>query len=190
MNFFKNVFLMIVISLIASIRMIGQDAEYKMPIEFYLGGSYTIAPSFSIDGNWTINATTSASFYSLFGDLVINKNLIGRVQVSFLSSLSDELDSELISGFEMNGSLGYNLKLENNEKLSIPIMATIGYASIADESAKDPGMQLGVTMGLNYALAERVNATSTIRYLKGVGFESGAKISQLDLSFGVQYRIL
>jgi len=182
----------LVLSCIISGNVFSQSQENNVPINFFLGASYTIAPSFEIDGVWTVNESTSASFYSVFADLVINSNLIGRAQISSLavSSLSEELSEELESGFQMNGSLGYNAKPGGNDKISIPIMATIGYATVKERSVRDAGMQLGATLGLNYALNQKISASSTLRYLKGVEFSDGAKFNQIDISFGVLLRLL
>ena len=69
-------------------------------------------------------------------------------------------------------------------------MATIGYATVTDSDARDAGMQIGATIGLNYELTDRINASSSFRYLRGLEFNDGSKFNQLDISFGVQFRIL
>ena len=169
-----------------------QSDTPQIPVTWYLGGSYTVAPSYDIGGRWTINTKTSGNFYSLFTDLEINQRLIGRAQVSFLStsSLGDDLSSELESGFEMNGSLGYRFSFTEAPKISVPLMATIGFATVSDERRRDAGMQLGGTLGLNYALSERLEASGTLRILRGVEFSDGSKISQTDFSIGIRCRLI
>lgn len=191
MHNLKNLITVLALFLISTVNLLAQNTENKIPVNFYIGGSYTIAPSFDIDGIWTVNASTSAKFYSIFADLTINQNLIGRVQLSFLSipSLSEGISEQLNSGFQMNGSLGYNYQLPSKPKISLPIMATLGYATVVDNSARDAGMQVGGTVGLNYTITDRVNASSSIRYLKGLKFNDGAKFSQIDFSVGVQIRV-
>ena len=188
----QNILIVFALFIGTSLPMHAQETENNAPINFYLGGSYTIAPTFNINGRWTVNVNTSANFYSLFADLLINDILIGRVQTSFLSvsSLGDNLSSELVSGFEMNGSLGYSYRPSSNPKISIPIMATIGFATVVDDDSRDAGMQVGGTVGLNYQLTPRVSASNSFRYLKGLNFSDGSKFDQIDFSIGVQFKLL
>lgn len=168
-----------------------QENQTNVPIHLSIGGSFTIAPSLTIDGPWTGRNTSAANFLSIFADLIINDYLIGRVQYSSLmvSSVDDVFTNQIESGFELNGAIGYNYILKNNPKISIPIMATLGFATVDTRRAREAGMQVGLTTGLQYAFTNKISATGNLRYLKGLTVSEGAKFDQTDFSIGIMLRL-
>ncbi len=187
----SNLILFLTLVAIAGNTLKAQEAQNNIPIEFSIGGAYTIAPTINITGFWSGETEASANFYSAMADLTINNALTGRVVVSSLipSSVSGS-DREVESGFEMSGSMGYRLSFENNNKVTIPVMATLGYASFKDTSGRrEVGMQVGGTAGINYSITEKFSLTGTVRYLKGVGFNDGSKVDQVDMSIGFMVRL-
>lgn len=170
------------IVLFVIVYFFSMSALKAQSIKFGVGASYGIAPALSLQDD-----KSSASFYSFYGDLIVNKNFIGRAQfTTFIAeSFTMDLEDQVDSGIEFNGSLGYNMSFPSMVKLEIPIMATMGYASIKNRSFTRPGLQLGVTIAPKYMLHEKIAANVTLRYLKGTGFEDGRSLSQWDTSFGV-----
>ncbi len=194
MNSIKNgIVLILILAMAPALRGQNENNQIEAPVNFLLGASYTIAPTLKVNGPWTGSNETSGSFYSAYADLIINNKFIGRAVVSSLipSTLSNGLELAVESGFEMSGSMGYNYTLSSNQKINIPIMATIGFATVKTLSdRRDAGMQLGGTIGLNYDLTEKFILSGTARYLKGVDFSDGAKIDQVDVSLGIMIRLL
>lgn len=168
-----------------------QEAQTDVPIQLSIGGSFTMAPSLSIDGPWTGRNTSAANFLSVFTDLTINNYLIGRVQYSTLivSSVDDVFTNAIQSGFELNGAIGYNHIFKNNPKINIPIMATLGFATVDTRRAREAGMQVGITTGLKYMFTNRMSATGNLRYLKGLSVSDGAKFDQTDFSIGIMLSV-
>lgn len=175
------------IVLFVTINCISISIIKAQDIQIGLGASYGIAPSISLE-----DAKSSASFYSIYGDLVINNQLIGRAQFSSFNaeSFTEDLEGNVDSGLEFNGSLGYNMLFPSIDKLELPIMATIGYASVKNKSFTWPGMQLGFTLSPKYKIHRKVLANFTVRYLKGTGFEDGRALNQIDTSFGIMIYLL
>lgn len=159
----------------------GQD------IQFGLGASLGLAPSLSLS-----NENSSATFYSVYTDLTLNKKIIGRAQLSVFnsSSFTGDLEGKVESGFEFNGSIGYNILLSSMPKLELPVMGTVGYASIKDNNYHWPGMQLGITFAPKYMLTEKIAGNVTLRYLKGNAFNNGREVSQTDVSLGIIFNLL
>ena len=155
------------------------------PVGIAAGVSYGYAPSLQYE-----STESSGSFYSVYGDLVINDKIVGRAQFSKLlvNTLSNELSRFVSSGFAFNGSLGYNFIPSADKKFQIPVMGTIGYASIERSTGSSrPGMQIGVTLAPKYQVTDQVIVNTTLRMLRGTNFDDGAKLSQNDISIGVMY---
>lgn len=162
--------------------IISTSSIYGQDIQFGLGASLGLAPSLSLS-----DENSSATFYSVYADLTLSKKIIGRAQLSVFnsSSFTGDLEGNVESGFQFNGSIGYNIVLSSMPKLELPVMGTVGYASIKDINFNWPGMQLGVTFAPKYMLTEKIAANVTLRYLKGNGFDDGRELSQTDVSFGM-----
>ncbi len=155
-------------------------------IQFGLGASLGMAPSLSLN-----EKNSSASFYSVYADLILKKKFIGRAQLSIFnsSSFTGDLEGEVESGLALNGSLGYNVIFSSVPKLELPLMGTLGYVSVKDDSYHWPGMQFGATFAPKYMLTEKIATNITFRYLIGTAFNNGRPVSQTDVSFGVMFNL-
>lgn len=167
--------------------MLLSNASHAQEMQLSLGASAGKALSIT-----RVAEESSATFYSVFGDLVLSEKIIGRLQISSFSasSFTDDLEGEIDSGLEFNGSMGYNIVPSSQPKLHVPLMATLGYANIRKASKSIPGMQVGVTVAPKYMITDMLSANLTLRYLKGVDFDSGTKIDQTDVSIGIMINLL
>lgn len=178
----KSVLIMISFCLVGKM-LIGQ--ETKM-VELSGGFSYAYAPTLKLG-----SISTSGNFWSIYGDLTLNKQIVGRLQFSNLlaGSLGDFKDS-VESGIAFNGSLGYNISVI--EQLSVPVMGTMGYARITKTSnnfRQEQGLQYGMTISPKYYITDNLIGNVTFRYIKGSGAEGGSKLDQTDISIGLMYAI-
>lgn len=155
-------------------------------IQFGVGASYGLAPTLSLEGD-----KSSATFYSIYADLILNTKIIGRLQYSSYntSSFTNDLKDKVENGLGFNGSIGYNIVSPSLPNLELPVMGTIGYVSIKDRSFNWPGMQFGLTFSPKYIISEKIVANITFRYLNGSGFNDGREVSQTDVSLGLIFNL-
>lgn len=178
----KNTLLIISIFLITNLQ-----AQDKSNIELSAGLSYAFAPTLKLGSQ-----SSAGNFWSLYGDLSLNKQIIGRLQFSRLlpGSLDSDVKDDVESGLAFNGSLGYNLVV--NEKIDLPLMGTIGYARITKARGsfrQEQGLQYGLTISPKYYVTNNIVSNLTFRYIKGSGAEGGSKLDQTDISIGLMFAI-
>lgn len=168
--------------------IIHTQAQSPTQIKISGGATYGYAPTLTFD-----TYEGSGNLVSIFGDLVINNKIIGRLQYSGLqvSSLSSGLASKVDSGYGLLGSFGYNFSTDNTTKLQIPVMLSSGYTQVfRSDNFTEQGMQIGLTISPEYEIISGLSAMISIRYLKGTEVAGGSAIDITDFGMGIKYTFI
>lgn len=148
---------------------------------------YTHAPVLEYDGGSLSGGSISAAC-----DLLFRGRIVARGQVDILNaeSLSGDNADAAQSGLALVGSLGYRLSPSRTPRVTIDLLAHVGYAQVTYEAGAseltDASPQFGFGVAPHVALTDRLGLSFQLRYLRGAPVGEGSAINRTDLSLGAR----
>ncbi|MEO0468927.1 MAG: hypothetical protein AAF206_04845 [Bacteroidota bacterium] len=157
-------------------------------VSLAVGGTVSHAPELAFNGS-----TGSSRLFTAFGDMVINDNLIGRIQYTSMdvSSLESKLADRVNFSWSANGSIGYNLVLGPQKRIQIPILLSGGIALINyDGFGSEYGAQFGGSISPFFQFTKHLGVMGQFRVMRGSDMNDGAVIHSTDIGLGLRFRLL
>ena len=154
------------------------------------GLSFSYAPSIEYG-----TRQGAANFLTFFGDLQINRTLIGRLEFSSLLGHGLNTDNifepDIERGYALHGGLGYNFVFGSQGKIELPLILAAGYGQVTlDNTVADGGLQLGVIISPRYRITDWLGLELSIRSFRGSSNDDMATpISFTDVGAGLRIEL-